>query len=82
MVFSAVLVLHGNAEIYDSPLVDSQPIEVLNHAYKHGYPDLADKAAYSSLAQPLENICRGLTHPGLLAKWVRDRRFPWYLAKY
>jgi len=82
MVFPAVLVLCGNADIYDSQLVDSRPIEVLDHAYKHGYPDLADKAAYSSLAQPLKDICRGLTHPGLLAKWVGDHELSWYWAKH
>ena len=62
----------GNAEIYDSQLVNSRPIEVLNHAYKHGYTDLADKAASSSLTHPLKDIIRDLTHPGLLAKWVGD----------
>ncbi len=55
-----------------SNLVDIRPIEVLNHAYKHGYPDLADRAAYCSLKQPLKDISRGLTHPGLLAKWVTE----------
>ena len=62
-----------------SNLVDIRPIEVLNHAYKHGYPDLADRAAYCSLTQPLKDISRGLTHPGLLAKWVTASL---YLAKH
>jgi len=51
-------------------LVNIRPIEVLNHAYKHGYPGLADKAAYCSLKEPLKDIASGLTHPGLVAKWL------------
>ena len=47
------------------------PIEVLNHCAKHGYADLASLAARQSLSFPFDRIVKGLTHPGLLGKWVR-----------
>jgi hypothetical protein len=56
----------SHTEIYNS-----HPIEVLNHCAKHGYADLAGTAAHESLSFPLDKIVQGLTHPGLLGKWVR-----------
>lgn len=55
----------------NSQSVNSHPVQVLNHSYKHGYKDLANTAAYNSLAQPLISIINGLTTPGLLARWVK-----------
>jgi len=56
--------------IFNSQVVEDRPVEVLNHCDKHGYQDLANTAAYNSLAQPLGSVIDGLTTPGLLARWV------------
>jgi len=56
--------------IINSQVVQDRPVEVLNHRYKHGYQDLANIAAYNSLAQSLGSVANGLTTPGLLATWV------------
>ncbi|KAF8812781.1 hypothetical protein BYT27DRAFT_7251702 [Phlegmacium glaucopus] len=53
-----------------TPIHELFPIEVLNHCAKHGYAELAGIAAHKSLSRPLDKIVQGLTHPGLLGKWV------------
>lgn len=46
-----------------------RPIEVLNYAAKHGYNDLANKAAFFTVDQPLEKIAGALSQI-LLPHWV------------
>ena len=53
-----------------SQLINEHPLEILNHTYRHGYPDLADLVAIETIGMPLNEIAKRLTHPGLLQKWV------------
>lgn len=53
-----------------SQLIKQYPLEILNHAYRHGYFDLADQVAIETISKPLDEIARRLTHPGLLQRWV------------
>ncbi len=59
-----------NRRVLRSQLIEEHPLEILNHAYRHGYHDLADLVAVETIDKPLEGIARCLTHPGLLQKWV------------
>lgn len=56
---------------FGSQLIKQHPIEVLNHSHRHGYFNIADQAAIETIALPLNKITKGLTHPGLLQRWVR-----------
>lgn len=51
--------------------MDKHPLDILNHAVRHGYTDLADKASVPALPYRDEELCQKLTHPGLLLRWVR-----------
>ena len=51
-------------------MIKKHPLEILNHAYRHGYGDLADSVAIETIDKPLDEIARCLAHPGLLQKWV------------
>jgi len=53
-----------------SQLIPSHPVEILNHCDKYDYSELADSAALQTISSSLENVMDGLTHPGLLRKWV------------
>ena len=59
-----------NHRALQSQLTEEHPLEILNHAYRHGYGDLADLVAIETIDKPLDEIARCLTHPGLLQKWV------------
>ncbi|KAJ3510234.1 hypothetical protein NLJ89_g4798 [Agrocybe chaxingu] len=51
-------------------LVMEHPLEILSHAHKHGYPDLADKVAVHTLGFPDSEAARKLSAPGLLGEWA------------
>lgn len=50
---------------------EKYPLEVLNHSYKHGYHELADRTAPHTVSFRLPAVAAKLTCPGLLQKWVR-----------
>jgi len=50
------------------------PLEILNFCDAYDYIDLANDVAPSTLfylSHSLEKVAAVLTHPGLLAKWVK-----------
>ncbi|KIM42586.1 hypothetical protein M413DRAFT_444292 [Hebeloma cylindrosporum] len=47
------------------------PLEILNHCDAYDYIDLANEVALSTLSYSLEKVAAVLTHPGLLAKWLK-----------
>ena len=51
-------------------MIKKHPLEILNHAYRHGYADLADLVGIETIGKPLDEIAKRLTHPGLLQRWV------------
>ncbi|EDR01410.1 uncharacterized protein LACBIDRAFT_295590 [Laccaria bicolor S238N-H82] len=53
-------------------VVEQKPMEILNYALKHGYTDLADKAAPVTVSAPsaLTLAAQILTVPGALVAWV------------
>jgi len=48
------------------------PLEILNFCGAYDHIDLANDVAPSTLAYSLEKVVAVLTHPGLLAKWVKN----------
>lgn len=58
--------------ILDSYIVEQKPMEILNYASKHGYADLANKAAPITVSAPsaLTLAVEILTYPGALVAWV------------
>ncbi|KAF8956591.1 hypothetical protein BDZ97DRAFT_1851067 [Flammula alnicola] len=51
-------------------MVSQHPVEILNHCVRHDYPNLVDEAAINMISVSLGKVATGLTHPGLLAKWL------------
>ena len=51
-------------------MIHAHPFEILNHCAKHGYLDLADKAAEKSLSHSLQTAVRKLTAPDVLKRWA------------
>jgi len=51
-------------------IVEMHPLEILNHCFKHGYKELADKAALHTITFRLPVVAAKLTHPGLLQNWL------------
>ncbi|KAF9530523.1 hypothetical protein CPB83DRAFT_850468 [Crepidotus variabilis] len=49
---------------------ESNPLEILNHAAKHGYSKLSNKAAALSLSQTDLLLAQKLTHPGVLNRFL------------
>ncbi|KIM42581.1 hypothetical protein M413DRAFT_444289 [Hebeloma cylindrosporum] len=49
---------------------DKYPLKILNHSYKHGYDELADRTAPLTVGFRLPAVAAKLTCPGLLQKWI------------
>jgi len=58
------------ADISTSQLTQDCPLEILNHSWKHGYKDLADRAAPYTLSCQLGDVVMKLTTEFLLQRWV------------
>jgi len=55
---------------WNSELAASHPLETLNHAFKHGYPELCDKAALDAITRPRSESLEALVDPELRSRWV------------
>jgi len=56
--------------LFDSELATCHPLETLNHAFKHGYPELCDKAALNAISLPRSKSLEALVDPDLRLRWV------------
>jgi len=67
-----------------SYIVEQKPMEILNYSLKHGYADLANKAAPITVSAPsaLTLAAQILAFPGALVAWVCafKRQFVGYSA--
>lgn len=54
-------------------ILNPRPMEVLNYAIKHDYPDIIDQVAPISISRPsaLTEAADALTHPGALRVWLK-----------
>jgi hypothetical protein len=63
----------AQANPFRSQILNQRPMEILNYAIKHDYPDIIDQVAPISICRPspLTEAADMLTHPGALRVWVR-----------
>lgn len=54
-------------------ILNQRPMEILNYAVKHDYPDIIDQVAPISICRPsaLTEAADTLTHPGALRVWMK-----------